>query len=463
MPLSLDITINGMATSPVARDTKLVLLAGDTVEISANQDVIWDGSSDTIANALIGLGESVGAVSVADLQTSPRKWSGRIMNARITGAYYTIYAKAADPMSGRKIDLELEIRPQDRRNGDYSVFATNGTQQTLKLDFDRKTYKMTDVAGMSESGTFSSYEGIFDTYVFSSSRISGPTNTARFRISMVTDHVVVGTFPFAMPGGAYAVRPFVASRTPIQSPADLDGNYSGVGVSMAMMTADSSFNSLNISNQGTRMEVCTDDVLYNVRSCPSASLKRYSVSKGAAEGIWRAVNDADPADIHSFIVARMENDRVYLEAEKLSSDVFRFRIGMPGTGYLDSGYVVTAYGGATDGSWGRSVISPAGKTSFDYRLARQSSSGPGLPGGNLVRGYTRSSIGLNGEESEMSAFVGEPYALAPVSALPFDLNYQYAITTPASYFMTSSQQIFARVGPRVPGAAGYLEIGLIER
>jgi hypothetical protein len=231
---------------------------------------------------------------------------------------------------------------------------------------------------------------------------------------------------------------------------------------MAGTTADSSFNSLRISNQGTKLEVCTDDVIYNVSNCPPASLKTYAVSKGTTDGAWRAVNNADAGDTHDFSVVKFDNDRAYLEAEKPSSNAFRFRIGLT-IGSSATSSEKAAYGAATDGSWGRSATKPQSSVLVDYKLARQSSAGPGLPTGDVVRGYTRSAIGLDGTALELTAFVAEFYALLPITELPFALGLNYALTTPTSYFMAYSPQLFARVGPRVPGAAGYLEIGLIER
>ncbi len=457
-PLKLEIKINGQGPNAVTQGQTLVLTAGDAVEISADQDVTWSGVSNTSPT----VDTTVGTVTVADLQTSPRKWSGQIVSATNDSGSYTITAKAAGASASSKIDLQLRITPQDRRNGDYQVFATNGAQQTLKLDFNRKTYKMTDAAGVAESGAIGADATSSDTFVFSNARTGGSTNNARFRVSLVSDHIVVGGYPFAMPGGTTAVRPFVASRAPIKSATDLDGSFNGFGTSMAGTTADSSINSLRISSQGTKLEVCTDDVIYSVDSCPPASLKTYSVSKGATDGAWHAVNNADPGDAHNFSVVKFDNDRAYLEAEKPSANAFRFRIGLNISSSLPTS-VITAYGAATDGSWGSSVTKPVSRVLIDYTLARQSSAGPGLPTGDVVRGYARNAIGLDGAALETTAFVGQFYALAPVPVLPFALGLNYALTMPTSYFMAYSPQLFARVGPRVPGAAGYLEIGLIER
>ncbi|WP_296782647.1 hypothetical protein [Variovorax sp.] len=453
--LKLEYRINGQGPTSLTQSQTVVLLAGDTVEISAGQDVSWSGASSTPSS-----------VTVSDLQTTPRKWSGQISSTVDDSVRYTITAKLVGASASSKINLELRINAQDRRNGDYQVFATNGTRQTLKLDFDRKTYRMTDAAGVAESGVIGLDATASGTFVFSSARTGGSINNARFRVSLAPDYVVVGAYPFAMPGGTAAVRPFVASRAPIKSPADLDGSFNGLGISMVGTTPDSSINNLRISGRGTTLYDCTDDRIYNTNFCPLGSLKTYSVTKGVTDGVWRAVNNADSSDVRNFSVVKFDDDRVYLEAEQPSFDSFRFRVGV----MVDSSTytsVMTAYGAATDGSWGRSVTKPGRSVLVEYPLARQSSALQGLPTSDdgLERLYTRSAVGLDGTALELSAFVGMIDVLLPVSesTISFPRGLGYALMTPTSYFTARSPQLFARIGPRVPGAAGYLEIGLIER
>lgn len=466
-PLKLEVKINGQAMGPVIQGSLLGVTAGDALEISSDQDVTWEETSNPVSNQASSAGARPDVVTATNVKVSSKKWAGQIVSPEKATGYYAITAKTTGSSIAKKIGLELLVNAEDERNGDYQVFATNGEKLTLKLDFNRKTYKMRDNAGLSESGSFNpdaSVKDAHDTYIFSTSRVSGSTNTARFRVSLVTDFTVVGTFPFAMPGGAYAVRPFVASRTPIKSPDEIDGNYNGFGTSMAAMIPDSSFNSLRISNHGTQLDLCTDDVIYSVGSCPPASLKSYSVSKGATDGAWRAVNKSDPTDIHNFSVVRIDNDKVYLEADKFSSNAFMFRIGLPDGGNPGSSHEMFAYGGATDGSWGLSAMNPVGSTLFDYSLARQSSPGPAVPGGERFRGYTRSYTNLSGPESSMSAIVGSFAVIGPPlpAVIPFALNVRYAVASPVSYLMARSEKVFVRVGPRVPATSGYLEIGLIK-
>lgn len=453
-PLKLDVKINDVASAPITENSLLELFAGDTVEVSVNQDVTWEGRSNTPSNV----------VTVANAQTSPRKWSGQITSAHRSNASYTISVTSIGASAPKKIDVELRMKPADQRNGEYRVFATNGTKPTLKLDFDRKTYKMTDATGASESGGFSPDANVQGTYVFANARITGTTNTARFRVFEIGDYTVVGSFPFAIPGGTHAVRPFVAARLPIQAPEDIEGNYNGFGTSMAGTVPDSSINSLRISDRGAKMELCTDDVIYNVTSCPPASLKTYTVSRGTTDGAWRAVNNADSADVHNFSVVRMDNDKIYLEADKDASGAFVFRIGLQDGGNPGSSYEMLAYGGATDGSWGLSRMNPVRASLYDYATVRQSSAGPGLPAGDPYRGYVRTAVAPSGADSSMSAVVGAFAVFGPPlpSTLPFPLNVRYAAASPVSYLMARSERLFVRAGPRVPGAAGYLEIGLVE-
>ncbi|MGJ7533492.1 MULTISPECIES: hypothetical protein [unclassified Variovorax] len=317
----------------------------------------------------------------------------------------------------------------DARNGRYKVYATNGTRQTLALNLDSKRYEMTDETGTVASGSFAEDTAEAGSFIFDSSRITSPVNTARFRLATDT---VVGSFPFAVAQVtpvSYGVRPFVASRALVKTQTALDGTYNRLGINLTATAGDSSITQIQVASGGTVLYLCNDNVIYRIDTCPAASVLTYTVSAGATVDTWRIVNVANPSDNGSFAIARIGGENIYLSAGIVPSTPTRsvFRIGLPERATWPT---IAARGGATSGSWGSTAID--------------------------ALNYTRTQALPDGSTATLNASLGSMGTNGPVNMRAATFGGT------AFHFASQSSKLFAMVGSRSPATAGALEIGLID-
>jgi hypothetical protein len=317
----------------------------------------------------------------------------------------------------------------DARNGRYKAYATNGTRQTLALNLDSKRYEMTDEAGTVASGSFAEDTAEAGSFVFDSSRITSPVNTARFRLA--TD-AVVGSFPFAVAQVtpvSYGVRPFVASRALVKTQAALDGVYNRFGINLTATTGDSSITQVQIANGGATLYLCNDNGIYRIDNCPAASLRTYTVSAGPTVDTWHIVSVTNPSDNGNFGIARIGGENVYLGAGVSSSTptISQFRIGLPERATWPT---IAARGGAANASWGGTSVDAAN--------------------------YARMQVLPDGTTATLNATLDSTGTISP-------LNMRTATFGSSTlHFASQSSKLFAMVGSRSPATAGALEIGLID-
>jgi hypothetical protein len=317
----------------------------------------------------------------------------------------------------------------DARNGRYKVYATNGTRQTLALNLDSKRYEMTDETGTVASGSFAEDTAEAGSFVFDSSRITSPVNTARFRLATDT---VVGSFPFAVAQVtpvSYGVRPFVASRALVKTQAALDGVYNRFGINLTATTGDSSITQIQIANGGATLYLCNDNGIYRIDNCPAASLRTYTVSAGPTVDTWHIVSVTNPSDNGNFGIARIGGENVYLGAGVSSSTptISQFRIGLPERATWPT---IAARGGAANASWGGTSVDAAN--------------------------YARMQVLPDGTTATLNATLDSTGTISP-------LNMRTATFGSSTlHFASQSSKLFAMVGSRNPATAGALEIGLID-
>jgi hypothetical protein len=317
----------------------------------------------------------------------------------------------------------------DARNGRYKVYATNGTRQTLALNLDSKRYEMTDETGTVASGSFAEDTAEAGSFVFDSSRITSPVNTARFRLATDT---VVGSFPFAVAQVtpvSYGVRPFVASRALVKTQAALDGVYNRFGINLTATTGDSSITQVQIANGGATLYLCNDNGIYRIDNCPAASLRTYTVSAGPTVDTWHIVSVTNPSDNGNFGIARIGGENVYLGAGVSSSTptISQFRIGLPERATWPT---IAARGGAANASWGGTSVDAAN--------------------------YARMQVLPDGTTATLNATLDSTGTISP-------LNMRTATFGSSTlHFASQSSKLFAMVGSRSPATAGALEIGLID-
>ena len=320
------------------------------------------------------------------------------------------------------------------REHTYRVYAANGSQKVLRLDLASRRYEMLDLAGIaagshSTSGSFSEDADEPGTYVFSHARRTAPVNTARFRFAQ---GAVIGAFPFERVGAspvAYAVVPFVAVNDFVTVPADLDGEYNRVGVSLINGgAADSQVVPVRISAGGTVLETCGDDVIHRVDLCPPASRRLYGLS-ATADATWTATNAGAPADGLQFRMARIEGHNVMLSGGTSFSNpsMREFRIGLRDAGAWPAARHV---GASTEETWETDVL-------------------------DAVRSV-RSTIAPDGTSDVQDLPISSAGAMAPAGLR------RVSLSGARSYYATRDGVLAVVVGARDPGSRGYLQIGLFK-
>lgn len=414
--LTVKVTVNGAQATPDASGTYAVK-PGDTVVVTPSQASSWTSTNGTAS-----------AITLRNPSISGSQWASQLVNTLTSTALYTVKASVGTTLSATAV---FSVAAADARNGSYKVFATNGTQQTLTLNVDTKTYEMRESATEAESGSISEDASATGTYVFGSSRITTAANTARFRFAQDT---VVGAFPFTVTQAAtasYAVQPFVASRALETSATALDGVYNRFGIDVAPTSASSTISQFQIAGNGTTLVRCADNIIYRIDQCPAPSLQTWTVSQGSSAETWVMTEVANPSNYSTFGVARLGGEKIFLIAGKLIGNPMAsvFRIGVTERNAWPTG---SGYGSSTSGAWGS--VNVQATTS------------------------TRAALAIDGTTSTAQNTFGPMNALGPLG--------MREITNGAGagnyYFAMQGAKLFAIVGENNPSTAGYLQINLID-
>lgn len=414
-PLTVKVTVNGAQAAPDASGTYAVK-PGDTVAVTPSQASSWTSTNGTAS-----------AITLRNSSISGSQWTSQLVNTLTATALYTVTANVGTTLSATAV---FSVAAADARNGSYKVFATNGTQQTLTLNVDTKTYEMRENT-TAESGSISEDANVTGTYIFGSSRITTVANTARFRFAQDT---VVGAFPFTVTQAAttsYAVQPFVASRALETSASALDGVYNRFGIDVAPASASSTISQFQIAGSGTTLVRCTDNTIYRGDQCPALSLQSWTVSQGSSAGTWVMTEVANPSNYSTFGVARLGGEKIFLIAGKLVGNPLAsvFRIGVTESNAWPTG---SGYGSSTSGSWG----------SVNVQATTSS----------------RAALAVDGTTSTAQNTFGPMNALGPLG--------MREITNGAGvgeyYFAMQGAKLFAIVGADNPSTAGYLQVNLID-
>lgn len=135
--LTINVTVNGAQATPDASGIYAVK-PGDTVVVTPSQASSWTSTNGTAS-----------AITLRNPSISGSQWASQLVNTLTATALYTVKASVGSTLSATAI---FSVAAADTRNGSYKVFATNGTQQTLTLNVDTKTYEMRESATAAESG-----------------------------------------------------------------------------------------------------------------------------------------------------------------------------------------------------------------------------------------------------------------------------------------------------------------------
>jgi hypothetical protein len=337
--LSATVTVNDAAAVP-DREGAYPVKPGDRVTVTPSAASTW--STETTQGGLV---ELRGAAAME------LKWTAQLLNAKAQPTTYTVTSKSKE--SGATARVVLKVGASHVQNGEYQVFATNGTQHKLRLNLDAKTFELSSVTGTVTQGSFSASPSEPGTYVFATNRVRVAEANARFRL---TEDALVGAFPLELaqsgPFAAYSVQPFVAVRQLLSEQAALQGIYNRLGIDITPSSRDSNIRQVEVLPGGAAALMCDDTEVRSIEACPPAAVVTYAVTPGTPATRWQMTNVSDPGDVSAFSIARVGGQNVYLAAGLSSQQesVSIFRIGLEDTSAWPS---AVARGADTAAGWGQ--------------------------------------------------------------------------------------------------------------
>lgn len=248
----------------------------------------------------------------------------------------------------------------DPRNGDYTVYGSNGRQYTLSLNFQTMNYELSGQQ-MSRSGIFTADpDGV--SYVFE--------GTARFRVAQ---DMVVGGFPFNLNGSTHpydlGVRPIVAARKFSTQLATLDGrHYNLMGLNLRRNNTLESVVYPSKFEHDAKLNTdvlksCRSPLVSTVEKCPTESLSTYALTVLDTEIVG---TDAVNQDVIHFRLAQSGDMLVILRAEDVAIGR-HFRVGLAETSGLAGGHFGTS---DTGSAWGMTDL-----TDLKYQFLGKRSDG----------------------------------------------------------------------------------------
>lgn len=410
-PLTISVKINGVDTAVADSYT---LQQSDTVEVVASAASSWTPAGSNL--------QPQGATS------STTSWKAHLQKAQSAAGTMTLDVSAGSDAVQKK-RLTFAVPAGDVRNGNYKVYASNGSRYTLALDFDASSYVLSgsNVGDADTSGNFSAAASEAGSFEFANARITSVANTARFRLNGDT---VVGAFPFGNTGASpasYSIKPFLASRALELDQTLLDGVYNRFGITNAA-SPTSDITQIRISGGGTVYTQCPHINIYAIDKCPAATVTNYTIRPGATNDTWQLVS-SNGTVAGSFGMAKVGNQHVFLVAgaQASGSTDTLFRVGVPDSATWPVG---VGYGSATPGSWGR----------IDMQASTS----------------TRTGFALDGNPVNSSNVYTGP------SSTDFAQNIRYIDGGSQFWFAMQGAGLFAIVGANAAGTAGYLQLNMMD-
>jgi uncharacterized repeat protein (TIGR01451 family) len=236
----------------------------------------------------------------------------------------------------------------DLRNGDYTVYGSNGRKVTLSLNFNQMSYQMIGQQ-IDRSGFFTrDADGVG--YVFE--------GTARFRMAQ---DLVVGGFNFDLEDSEHSydhgVRPFVGARVFSVQFAGLAGkSYNLMGLNLRRNDLLESVVYPSTFGDGV-LRSCRAPLPVRVESCPPDFLYTYTL---LAVGDEIKGTDAAHKDVIHFRLAQSGSSLILLRAEDAADSTGRhFRVGLAETTGLAGGSFATS---STSSAWGTTTLTDTSYT-----------------------------------------------------------------------------------------------------
>ena len=340
--LALTVEVDGVVVMP---DTsgRYVVRPGQSVAVKSNHDATWSGND-------LGSG-----VTRTERDTGNTQWISRFANPS-PGAPGNYRLTAGTP-DGRSLTLDFTVQTGDYRNGEYMLYAGNGTRQKLTINFDTATYSTTDATGAVESGTLTAPAAPAIEWTAQSPRIAG-FNAASLRS---LGDSIVGALPFNVPSaapGTFAVYPFVATRAFLLSPSRLDGVFNRLQIQyLTGGGRQSAISQLGVFDGGTVMKQCSHITIHEIDSCPAASVVTSRLEPDPDNsGLWLMKHPDTNALMGRIGIAEINGEKIYLSGGASPSDGSQLlSIGLPSQTRVPT---FTSSGWSTDGTLDSVVATP---------------------------------------------------------------------------------------------------------
>jgi len=241
----------------------------------------------------------------------------------------TLSATAAADSDPADNAATLSPIAQDPRSGTYTVFATDGGQYTLAIDYVGRSYRM--------SGTGVDESGPLEITADGTAKAAGSLRWFRSGPDFVA-----GGFDF-VPGQGQA---FVAARSFVATVAELSGTFNVAGITRNAGVLDSGIFSTRIA--GSAYRLCANAAVVTIDACPPASVRTYTVSLSRDE----FVATPPSGDALRFRVARVGDALLYLRAERGTPTGDVFRLGLTPVGIASATSAgITLHGMSTEAGW----------------------------------------------------------------------------------------------------------------
>jgi uncharacterized repeat protein (TIGR01451 family) len=250
-------------------------------------------------------------------------------------------------------------------SGSYTVFAADGRQYSLTIDFDAGTYTM--------SGNSHTWQR---TFAADPNGDFVSTSNPLERLRAATD-LLVGGHDFDTGEG---VLPYVAARSFVTSLLQAQGSYDLATRNVSSGTTSTHAGTANISNN--TLTICqSNSGVQRTSACAAGALASYALS--VSGNVFTGVNTLDPSDKFSFMIARSGAMTLMASAMPATDGSQQLRLGVPDSSSIAGG---TLLGPSTLGTTGDWVTIQLSQTSYSYAsqlgntdsatLAQLSSGGP---------------------------------------------------------------------------------------
>lgn len=298
------------------------------IQIAASGGTVASVTCTPTANCPTTLGTSMSLASVPAGRTMTF-----VINVPVTSSPSTVGASISvtgdGDLSTANNSASATTQGVNALNGSYKVYAADGNEYTLSMNFDTLRYTMATTGGAGSETAFT-YDSATGNYIVNGNE--------RFRLA---EDLVVGNHRFGS-----TVLPFVAARRFATSIAEAAGAFNVASRTVPSDGTAAFSRPATLRVTGNVLQLCETSVLATpVQNCDVAGLSSYTL---AVSGDLFTGTHTLTGEKFIFRVAKTGAAEVLLQAQAVSSGGQRLRIGLPDAASLAGGVL---QGGTAGGDW----------------------------------------------------------------------------------------------------------------